>query len=185
MKVVCATATAGALLAVGVWVYMSAARRDATLEDDDRGRAHGLDQTCAFAVRPPGRRPMAVSADPAATAHGGQGGEADRVGVEVCSSSRSEEPSRVSEGIGASPRAQSRAPRRRGTRGTAVEDDLLLSRVQHVATLRYPGENPVVALSRAVQAIDTGLLDGAVEDPRLPVLVEEVLEELERSGSLV
>lgn len=68
---------------------------------------------------------------------------------------------------------------------TAVEDDLLLSRVQHVAALRYPGKNPVVALSRAVQAIDTGLLDGAVEDPRLPVLVEEVLEELERSGSLV
>ena len=185
MKVVIATVTAGALLAVGVWVYMSAARRDATLEDDDRGRAHGVDQTRAFAVRPPDRRPLAVSADPAGPSHGGQERDADGIGVDVCSSSSPEEPSRASEGIEASPRARSRAPERGGAPTTAVEDDLLLSRVQHVAALRYPGKNPVVALSRAVQAIGTGLLDGAVEDPRLPVLVEEVLEELERSGSLV
>ncbi len=188
MKVVFATVTVGALLGVGVWIYTSVARKGATSEDDHRGRAYGLGQTCGSAVSLPDCGPMrgmAVSADPAGTSHGGHCEDADGVGVEVCSSSSPEDPSRTSERIGAFPPARSRAPRRGGAQMTAVEDDLLLSRVQHVAALRYPDRNHVVALSRAVQAIDTGLLDGAVEDPRLPALVEEVLEELERSGSLV
>jgi hypothetical protein len=62
---------------------------------------------------------------------------------------------------------------------------VLLSRVQHIIALSYPGRNPVVTLSRAIQVIDTGLLDGAIEDQGLPALVQEVLQELARKGSLI
>jgi hypothetical protein len=191
MKGILATVAAAGLLAVGVWIYASAASRGATWEDDDRGcaqRGHGPGTTDTALIEPVdcGNVPdVAVSVEQIGTSYSGQRAGVCGPGVEERPSRNPEDSSPALEGLGTVSRAQSRGPKRRGAGVTRVEDDRLLSRVGDVIELRYPDVNPLVVFSRAIQVIDTGLLDGAIDDPGLPALVHEALEELTRKGSLI
>jgi len=191
MKVILATVAAAGLLAVGVWIYSSAANRGATWEDDDRGcaqRRHGPRKTGTSAIEPVDCghvQDVAASVEPTGTSCSGQRADVGGPGVEEGSSNNPEEPSPALEGLGTVSRAQPRGPKRRGAGVTRVEDDRLLSRVGDVIELRYPDVNPLVVFTRAIQVIDTGLLDGAIDDPGLPALVHAALEELTRKGSLI